>query len=699
MKDCCRQHELGSRATHGRQAFPPTLSSWFVIVVMLLFCFTAKKVESAEATVNFSKDIRPILSDNCFHCHGPDPSHREADLRLDIWDSDDDYAASGVIVAGDPEDSELISRIYSDDTDIQMPPIDSGKTLSDEQKTLITAWIEQGAHYEKHWAFVAPSRPQIPRLQNENWVNNPIDSFVMARLESEGLHPSPQATPLALLRRSSLDLIGLTPTIEEIEEFESLSADEAYEKTVNRLLVSPHFGEKWAREWLDAARYADSDGYEKDLPRNVWMYRNWVIDALNNDMPYDEFLVEQIAGDLLTDPTQDELIATGFMRNSMTNREGGIDPEEFRMEAMFDRMDAIGKSVLGLTVQCAQCHTHKYDPITHTDYYRMFAFINNCDEAENTVYTEEQRLQRQQILREIEEIERDLQRGAPDWKQQMSQWEKSLVDQEDNWTIVRPDIDGSGGQKHYLLEDGSILAQGYAPPMLNSTFKVDIEQPNITAIRLELLNDPNLPRGGPGRSSLGLCALSELKAVVAPISNPQKKNDLKFVSATADVNPARQVLKRTTDDESKPDRFIGPVELAVDEDETTAWGIDIGPGRSNVPREAVFVLEKPIKSSKPLQLSITLVQSHGGKKITSARTNNLGRFRLSVSSARSPRANPIPPSIRELLQIPVRQRTPAQVALSFQLLADYSTCMASCQRENKGFVEATSSRDFSTRAS
>ena len=296
-----------------------------------------------------------------------------------------------MIAASKPAESELVTRITSDDPDEHMPPADSGKTLTPQQIEMLKNWIAEGAVYKKHWAFVAPERPPVPTVKDTARIRNPIDAFVEARLEREHLSPASPASPNILLRRLSLDLVGLPPTLDEIAAFEanikSSDLDGAYRREVERLLASPHFGERWGRVWLDAARYADSDGYEKDKPRFVWMYRDWVIDALNRDMPYDQFIVDQIAGDELPNPTQDQLVATGFLRNSMINEEGGIDPEQFRMEAMFDRMDAIGKAVLGLTIQCAQCHTHKYDPLAQADYYRMFAFINNCHEAQVSVYT------------------------------------------------------------------------------------------------------------------------------------------------------------------------------------------------------------------------------------------------------------------------------------------------------------------------
>ncbi len=246
--------------------------------------------------------------------------------------------------------------------------------LSAEQIALLRRWIDQGADWPdakvagpdarlNHWAFKAPVRPKLPEVKDKGWVRNPVDAFVIAKLEEKKLAPSPEADRTMLLRRLSLDLIGLPPTPDEVDAFLADKSPDAYEKQVTRLLASPHYGEKWGRQWLDAARYADSDGFEKDKPRNVWFYRDWVINAFNRNLPYDEFIIEQLAGDQLPNATQDQIVATGFLRNSMVNEEGGVDPEQFRMEAMYDRMDAIGKSVLGLTIQCAQCHNHKFDPV------------------------------------------------------------------------------------------------------------------------------------------------------------------------------------------------------------------------------------------------------------------------------------------------------------------------------------------------
>ncbi len=315
---------------------------------------TACGVRAAD--VSFSRDVRPILAANCFACHGTDPQKRKAKLRLDDRDVATHPAKSGdiAIVPGKPQDSELIKRITSGDPDDRMPPAKSDKKpLSPEQVATLRQWIAQGAKYEAHWSFIPPVRPAIPAVKDAGWVRNPIDAFVLNRLDREGLAPSPETDKTTLLRRLSLDLIGLPPTIAEVDAFLADESPNAYEKQVDRLLASPHFGERWGRHWLDAARYADSDGFEKDKARFIWFYRDWVIDAFNRNLPYDQFIIQQIAGDLLPHPSQDQIVATGFLRNAMLNEEGAINPEQFRMDEIFDRVDAIGKSVLGLTIQCA----------------------------------------------------------------------------------------------------------------------------------------------------------------------------------------------------------------------------------------------------------------------------------------------------------------------------------------------------------
>jgi mono/diheme cytochrome c family protein len=625
---------------------------------------------AAEARrIRYSTEIRPILSDKCFQCHGPDESQRKGKLRLDSRQAATAPAASGLaaIVPGDPDESELVRRITSDDDDERMPPPGKGKPLEPREIELLRQWVEQGADDEAHWAFVPPVRPTPPAVQRLDWCQTPVDRFILARLEAEGLTPAPQADRTTLIRRLALDLIGLPPSLEEVDQFLQDTEPGAWTRLVERLLASPHYGERWGRIWLDAARYADSDGYEKDKSRRVHFYRDWVVAALNRDLPYDQFLIEQIAGDLLPNATQDQVVATGYLRNSMVNEEGGIDPEQFRMEAMFDRMDAIGKGILGLTIQCAQCHSHKYDPLTQEEYYRMFAMLNNAHEANVAVYTPQEHQQRAEIFRRIREIEAKLRHDHPDWAERMMSWEEETRSQEISWTVVNTEVDANNGsgQKHYVLEDGSILAQGYAPTLHTTVFTARHPVESVAAVRLELLNDPALPLGGPGRSFEGLCALTEFHVEVAPADRPTEKREVAIVRATADFNPPERELEPIFDDRSGRRRVTGPIAFAIDRKDETAWGIDAGPGRRNVPRNAVFNLEQPVAFPAGVILTLKLVQRHGGWNSDDNQNNNLGRFRFSVTSRHDAVADPVPPSVRAILAIPREQRSESQTESVF----------------------------------
>ena len=517
-----------------------------------------------------------------------------------------------------------------------------------------------------HWAFKAPVKPAPSKVNDTKWVRNPIDSFILARLEKEKLKPSPEADKITLLRRLSLDLIGLPPTIAEIDAFLSDKSADAYEKQVERLLASPHYGERWGRLWLDAARYADSDGFEKDKPRFIWNYRDWVINAFNHDLPYDRFVIEQIAGDLLPNPTQDQLIATGFLRNSMLNEEGGVDPEQFRMDAMFDRMDAIGKSVLGLTINCAQCHNHKFDPLLQEEYYKMFAFLNNDHEATMVAYTAAEQQKRADLLRQMRDLEEGLRHSTPDWEKRMSAWEDSVKDDQPEWVPVecRHSSDDNG-ERFYYYQDGSIRAAGYAPTKWTAVFKGTNNLPSIGAFRMEQLNDPELPCNGPGRSIKGMAALSEFEVEAVDAGNPTNKIKVKFVKATADFSNAEKELEPEFNDRSDTKRVYGPVEFAIDGKDDTAWGIDAGPGRRNQPRKAVFLPDKPITFTNGAILTFRLKQNHGGWNSDDNQNHNLGRFRLSVTSATNVTADPVPAAVREIMKIPRDKRSPAQIAAVF----------------------------------
>jgi len=359
--------------------------------------------------------VRPILGKHCFKCHGPDDKQRQAGLRLDLREAATAPAESGAtaIVPGHADKSELVRRLLSDDPDELMPPPAAKLPLTDAQKKTLQAWVASGAEYKPHWAFAPPRQAPLPAVKNAKWPRNSIDFFVLAKLQSAQLAPAPRADSYTLIRRLSLDLIGLPPTPEEADAFASDTAADAYERLVDRLLASPHYGERWARRWLDLARYADTNGYEKDRVRSIWSYRDWVINALNADLPFDQFTIEQLAGDMLEGATQSQRVATGFHRNTMLNEEGGIDPLEFRFYAMTDRVSTTATTWLGLTLGCAQCHTHKYDPVSHREYYQFMALLDNAEEPEMEVPTAAAAARRAELTQQIAALEADLPNRFP----------------------------------------------------------------------------------------------------------------------------------------------------------------------------------------------------------------------------------------------------------------------------------------------
>jgi hypothetical protein len=356
---------------------PLTFALLWRVAVGLLACAVAPALR-AEAPLSFNRDIRPILSDNCFYCHGQDANKRQADLRLDVRQAALDF---GAIVPADTAGSSLIERIHATDPEMLMPPPDSNRRLTAEQKKLLERWIAEGASYEDHWAFVAPQRPEPPPVQNESWVRNPIDRFVLAKLEAEGMAPNPEADRATLIKRLSIDLTGLPPTPTEVDAFVVDDDPRAYEKLVDRLMSSRHYGERMALPWLDAARYADSNGFQQDGDTWQWIWRDWVVQALNDDLPFDQFTVWQLAGDLLPGATTEQKIASGFNRNHLLNGEGGAIAEEQRFVILFDRIDTTATTWLGLTMACAQCHDHKYDPLTQRDYYSLMDAFNRVPES------------------------------------------------------------------------------------------------------------------------------------------------------------------------------------------------------------------------------------------------------------------------------------------------------------------------------
>ncbi|HKC84806.1 MAG TPA: DUF1549 and DUF1553 domain-containing protein, partial [Blastocatellia bacterium] len=500
---------------------------------------------------------------------------------------------------------------------------------------------------QQRWAFVKPVRPAPPQVKNSAWIRTQIDNFILARLEKQGLGPSPEADKVTLIRRMSLDLTGLPPAIDEVDQFTGDSSPDAYGKLVDRLLDSPHYGERWGRWWLDAARYADTNGFEKDRARSIWPYRDWVINAFNKDMPFDQFTIEQLAGDLLPHPTLETRVATGFLRNSMLNQEGGVDPEQFRVEGIIDRVDAVGKAFLGLTVSCAQCHNHKFDPISQTEYYRFYAFLNNDDEPAIEVPDEKIAEKRKEILSKIAKIEDDLMAGDADLPRRMAGWEAGVGAYGTAWTPIKDgEIFAAFGVKFDRLEDGSFIAKGDNATTNNYIVKAKTNLRQITGVRVEFLTDPNLPRGGPGRAPDGGFYFSEFSVEAAPPGKPDSQNIMEKVP-----------LANVTADFELPD---SPAKNVIDGNLKTHWSSDAGPVRRNQSRQFVFETQKSVGYDDGVALTFQLAQKRDDTIDTEQRQPNIGRFRISVTDAPNPKADPLPASVRAILSTPADRRSKEQ---------------------------------------
>ncbi len=631
---------------------------------------------SATASVDFAKDIQPLFVARCYDCHGE--KKQESALRVDSREALLKGGDNGpALIVGKGKESILAQVLAGTHPDIAAMPKKKEK-FTPAQISLVQAWIDQGAIWESagtkkfsyntnHWAFKTPTRPAVPAATNKKWARTPIDHFILAKLTAEKLKPAPEADKITLLRRLSLDLIGLPPTPGEVDQFLADKSPQAYEKQVERLLASPHYGEKWGRFWLDAARYADSDGFEKDKSRNVWFYRDWVVKSFNDDLPYDQFVTKQLAGDRLPNATQDDIVATGFLRNSMVNEEGGIDPEQYRMEAMYDRMDAIGKSMLGLTIQCAQCHNHKFDPISQEEYYQLFAYLNNDYDATRVVYSPAEQMRVANVTREIRDLEEGLRHRAADWSERMASWEAAVKTNQPDWIVMHPVAEDitTGGQKFQSLPDGSLIAQGYAPTKSGPHFWFTNELQNVTAFRFELLTDAGLPLNGPGRSLKGLSALTEFTVDAIPFATTNKTR-LTFDQVTADFNQPEMPLGPEHEDKPKNKRVTGPISFANDNNTNTAWGIDAGPGRRNQDHQAVFHCATNAGFVGGTIWDLRLEQRHGGWNADANMNFNLGRFRISVTTNAGPIvADIVPKRVREILAVAPEKRSPQQIAVVF----------------------------------
>jgi mono/diheme cytochrome c family protein len=616
----------------------------FLVALFLLLCLssqaaTSRATEPVDDRIDFQRQIQPILAEHCLQCHGIDADSRQAGLRLD----DAKYATVGgdsgqaAITPGNPNASLILSRIASTDPDEAMPPAHINKPISPSQLALLKKWIEQGARYESHWAFTPPVKKPLPTPDG-----NPIDAFVRHRLAAAGAQPAPPAPKNVLARRIYLDAIGIPPTPEQLTTL----ANGSIESTIDQLLASEMYGEKWARHWLDVARYSDTNGYEKDLRRDQWAWRDWVVAAINRDMPYDQFMMEQIAGDLLPNATQDQIIATGFLRNSMINEEGAIVPEQFRMVEMFDRIDCLGKAALGLTTQCAQCHTHKFDPITHEEYYGMFAFLNNSYEAQSAVYTQEQLQSIQSVHTAISAIENKIRQDNMQWESDLNAWSKSIVESQPDWKVVSfDDMNSVSGLNHPVMQkDGAILMTGHSSSdvyMISSP-----ELTGVTGLRLEVLNHGDLPLRGPGRNANGMWQLQAIDVFIKkPDSNDWEKQ--KISNVTADFSSPE-----TKDAEGK--NSFGPVAFINDGKPETAWTSDRGMGRRNQASVAVMAFEQPLNAPAGSRFKITMNMG-----------DNIGCCRFSLCTTPQPVAPSCDQAVVLALQNPPEQRKSSEQSTLF----------------------------------
>ncbi|WP_286177639.1 DUF1553 domain-containing protein [Rhodopirellula sp. JC639] len=457
----------------------------FLLLVMPI------RVAAGEPAVDFNRDIRPLLFGRCVTCHGPDEAERAAGLRLDTAaGAQGDLGGYAAVVPGDAEASELILRVTSDDPDMLMPPPGKGDPLKPAEITLLRRWIDQGGQYAKHWSYEVPVRPPLPEVSDPSWPAGPIDHFTLARMDAEGLHPSPPADRLTLARRVAIDLTGLPPTWDQAKAFAEDQRADAYEVYVDALLASPAFGERWARVWLDLARYADSAGYADDPPRTIWAYRDYVIRAINDNLPFDQFTIEQIAGDLLPSPTDQQLIATAFHRNTLTNNEGGTNDEEFRNVAVVDRVNTTMAVWMGTTMACAQCHTHKYDPITQDEYFQFFAFFNSTEDADKRnesplldVWTDDQKHRKAELAERIETLQAELAAPSDLVDRQRDQWLAEFSSPPD-WHPA--DVAAIESQRALeITDDGWIQAD--ADELERDTYQIQISTSNepVTGLRLE----------------------------------------------------------------------------------------------------------------------------------------------------------------------------------------------------------------------
>jgi hypothetical protein len=596
---------------------------------------------STVQAVDFNRDVRPVLAQHCFACHGMDEHSRKGKLRLDLQESALGKGKSGevAIVPGKVEESEVIKRLFTTDEDDLMPPPHTKKVVSEKEKAILKAWIAEGAKYEQHWAYMPPKQVPLPKAGV-----HPIDAFVQDRLTKEGLKPSAEADRYTLARRLYLDLVGLPPTPKEADAFVNDHSPDAYEKLVDSLLASKQYGERWARRWLDLARYADTNGFEKDRPRQIWPYRDWVVKALNDDMPYDQFSIKQIAGDMLPDATPDDLVATGFHRNTMLNEEGGIDPNEYRFYAMVDRVGVTGTTWMGLTMNCCQCHTHKYDPILHTDYYSTMALLNNASEPVYHIPSAEIAAQQKAHAERISRMEAGLAAKFPGGetalKSRLAGWIEGESHRASNWQIIKPAKMETTMPHLEVQADGFILGSGDISKSDVYDLKLHAPIQGVRAVRIEVASHPSLPNDGPGLTNyegpLGGFFLSELKAA-------QNGTPLKMARADATndqeedrISDSASAKKKNAKAAPKP-RKTNNASAALDGEMSSGWQVL---GGVNVAHAAVFHFEQPVDLTSGVDLKM-MFEKHFACP--------LGHFRISVTTSDHATATGHPAEIEQML--------------------------------------------------
>jgi hypothetical protein len=494
-----------------------------------LLCWQPSLFAEAKTKVDFAREVRPILSNYCFHCHGPDDKNRKGGegkgLRLDQEDgARADLGGRFAVVPSHPEKSEILERILSTDSDEVMPPPKTGKKPTAKEIEILRRWISEGAPWAPHWAYSKPVRPSLPEVPKSLWSGHPVDRFLMARLIAEGLKPNAQAQRSTLIRRVSLDLTGLPPVPAEVDAFEKDAAPDAYERMVDRMLAKSSFGEHWARLWLDLARYADSAGYPSDPGRNIWAYRDYVVRAFNENKRFDQFTIEQLAGDLLPNPTQEQIVATAFHRNTMTNNEGGTSDEEFRNAAIVDRVSTTWSVWQGTSMACAQCHTHKFDPISHHDYFSFFAILNQTEDADRRddspfleFYLPEEKEKKEGLEKSIQELEAVFKNPPEAWLQNFAKWDQEYP-RDLQWTRLSPSrVVAQSGVTPTVRADGSLYFSKPAEKG-GEDYVIDaaVAGGSISAIRLLTVNDDALPGKGAGFGANGSFSIDSIRAVLVP---------------------------------------------------------------------------------------------------------------------------------------------------------------------------------------